>query len=103
MHTVLSRSGVPIRLPSERWEHIVYGHPDLVTEREKVLTTVSEPDSIQEGDGGTLIAVRYFIRTPLTSKYCVVVYRELTTQDSFIITAYSTRRPAAWRRTLWQR
>jgi hypothetical protein len=35
---------------------------------------------------GTLIAVKHYLKTPLTEKYCCVVYRELSEDEGFILT-----------------
>ena len=103
MLIVESRNGVPIRLTDERWSHIERRHPEMVGQRDRVLETVREPDLIQEGDVGDLLAIRHYQETPLTSKNLVVPYRELAKDDGFILTAYFTNRPAPHRRTLWER
>ena len=71
--------------------------------RESVLETVNDPEVIQMGDFGELLAVRYYGKTPLTSKYLVAAYRESGTDDGFILTAYLARRPSARRNTIWKR
>ena len=70
--------------------------------QERVLETVSQPEMIQEGDYGELLAIRFYSETPLTSKYMVVAYREIRPNDGFTLTAYlasrlSARRVAVWR------
>ena len=63
-----------------------------------VLDAVEDPDLILPGYRGTLIAVRELARR----RYIAVVYRELSKNDGFVITAYITskviKRPAIWRR-----
>ena len=103
MEIVLSRTDVPIRLTSERWQHIVVGHPEMSTIRGWVLETVAEPDMVQEGDFGALLAIRHYPKTPLTSKHLVVAYRVVSPVDGFVITAYLTGLPAKMRRILWKR
>lgn len=98
-----SRNGVAVRLTEERWQHIVGRHPELRQERERVLETVAEPDMIQEGDFGELLAVRWYRETMLTSKYMVVAYREVGPEDGFVLTAYLARQPSGSRVTLWKR
>jgi hypothetical protein len=80
--------GVPIRLTSERWLHIVEHHDDLAGHYHDVLATVSAPDAVYEGDGGELLAVS----TRFGQRYLVVVYRELSRSDGFVITAFFTTR-----------
>jgi hypothetical protein len=88
MLIVYSRNAVPVRLTAERWQHIMYCHPEMVEQRERVLETLAEPEIIQQGDYGELLVIRSYPETPLTSKYLVVVYREVDQKDGFILTAY---------------
>lgn len=103
MSVVAARSGAPIRLPDERWRHIVAGHPEFAEERDRLAETLADSDLIQDGDSGELLAVRFYERTPLTRKHLVVAYRELDRADGFVLTAYFTRRPTARRMILWKR
>lgn len=80
----------------------MHRHPEMAEQREQVLETVTEPDLIQQGDYGELLAIRFYSQTPLTSKYLVVVYREVNHNDGFILTAYLTSRPSGKRITLWK-
>jgi len=75
----------------------------MSSEREKVLETLQEPDMVQQDDFGELIAVRHYPKTPLTSKFLIVAYREVSVDDGFVLTAYLTNRPSARRVTLWKR
>ena len=71
-------------------------------QEQKILETVSEPDLIQEGDAGTKMALKYYPLSPLTEKFCAVVYREIPGVDGFVLTAYFCSRYAAGRRVLWK-
>ncbi len=71
--------------------------------RAEVLETIAEPDVIQQGDFGVLLAARLYPRTALTSKYVIVAYRERGETDGFVLTAYLTSRPTSRRRILWKR
>lgn len=103
MLIVRSHSGVPVRLTEERWRHIVDQHPEMNDQREKVLETLVGPDMIQEGGFGELLAIRVYNETPLGRKNVVVAYREMSSEDGFILTSYLTRRPSSRRETLWKR
>ena len=70
--------------------------------QEQALETLSKPEMIQQGDYGELLAIRFYSRTPLTHKYLVVVYHEVSTNDGFILTAYLTNQSSARRITLWK-
>ena len=58
---------------------------------------------IQKGDFGELLAIRFYPETPLTSKFLVVAYQEVSAEDGFILTAYLTSRPSLRREILWKR
>lgn len=103
MLIVHSRNGVPIRFTEERWQHIVDGHPEMHGQRERVLETLAEPDMIQEGDFGESLAIRRYTETPMGEKHMVVAYRETSTEDGFVLTAYLARRPSSRRETVWRR
>ncbi len=98
MDVVYSVDGVPIRLTSERWFHIVENHDDLAGHYDDVLDVVENPDMILHGRRGSLIAVRGVGK----SWYLAVIYRQLSDRDGFVITAYFTskvnRRKAIWKR-----
>ncbi|MCR4405184.1 MAG: hypothetical protein NUW06_07945 [Candidatus Acetothermia bacterium] len=90
-------------MTEERWGYICRRHPEMQDQKDKVLETINDPDYIQEGDQGTKMAIRSYEKTPLGSKYLIVVYREIGRSNGFIITSYFTRQPAAWREVLWRR
>src|SRR5689334_5369358 len=81
MLIVYSRNRIPIRLTEERWRHIVNRHVEMIGQRERVLEAVAEPEMIQQGDFGELLAVRFYTQTPLTSTFIVVAYREVNLQE----------------------
>lgn len=93
--------GVTIRLTEERWKHVVERHPEMAALRLEALAALSAPDFIQQGDRGELLAIKFLAKTPLESKYLVVVYREISSHDGFILTCYLTREPSARRITIW--
>lgn len=103
MELVRSHGGVPIRLTDERWKHIAGNHPEVSLMRQEILETLAEPDLIQEGDSGELVAIRSYDHTPLTSKFLVVPYREVSEEDGFVLTAYLTSRPSSSRSVVWKR
>jgi len=78
MLIVYSRNGVPIRLTEERWQHVVCRHPEMNNQSKQVLETLAEPDMIQQGDFGELLAIRFYPETLLTRKFLVVVYKEVS-------------------------
>ena len=103
MLVVQSRNGVTIRLTDERWHHILERHPELAGRREDVLETLARPDMIQQGDRGELLAIRTFGGAQAAAASLVVVYREISLDDGFVVTAFTSRRPSRRRVTLWKR
>lgn len=102
MIIVNSVNNIPIRLSQERWNHIVHRHPEMENQKDQLLETLKKPDKIQEGDFETLLAIRFFDNTPLTSKFLVVVYKEIKERDGFVLTAYYTTRPSERRKVIWR-
>jgi hypothetical protein len=80
--------------------HIVEIHPELTEYRERVLETVAQPDIIQEGDRGELLAICTFAPRVFLSQNLIVPFRE-EPQGRWIITAYPARRLSVRRRILW--
>jgi hypothetical protein len=102
MLIVRSRNGVLVRFTEERWQHIVHRHPEMDGQRARVLA-LAGPDLVQKGDFGALFAVKFYPGTPMSEKFLVVAYREMSAEDGFILTAYLTSRPAARREIVWRR
>jgi hypothetical protein len=87
-----SRNGVWTRLTYERWGHITESHDYMSGLHEWVLETISDPDAIAPGWKGTLVAIKRYPKTPITDKDMIVVYREVSQRDGFIVTALMTSR-----------
>jgi hypothetical protein len=103
MLIIKTKNNVLIRLTKERWRHITARHPEIDGQKEDIIKTISEPDMILEGDLGELIAVRHYEKTPLTTKYLMVVYKETSGTDGFVVTAYYTAKPSERRKVIWKR
>jgi hypothetical protein len=98
-----SRNGVPLTLTRSRWAHIVERHPELRLQRSRVIETIAEPDVVQQGDYGALLAARYYNQPGAVNLFVVVVYREVDETRGFVITAYVARRLSGQREVLWSR
>jgi hypothetical protein len=98
MDIAISVEGVPIRLTTERWFHIVENHDDMAGYYDDVLGVVENPDIIMRGYRSSLIAVKNYGH----QRYLQVTYRQISRNDGFIITAYFSkkidRRKAIWRK-----
>jgi len=75
---------VPIRLTYERWYHIIENHDDMASYFHDVLDTIEKPTFVVRGNKAALKAVRNFGK----NNWLVVVYRESSETDGFVITAY---------------
>ena len=88
MDVARSRNNVPVRLTEERWIHITEEHSEMAGYYFEVLETVENPQEIYEGRAGELIAVREIEG----DRYIVAIYREMSPEDGFMITAFLTSR-----------
>ncbi len=98
MTTTTSKNGVVIRLPDERWTHIIEEHGELADLKSAGLDTIADPERILVGNSGEHLALRAIE----SGKRLIVIYRELES-DGFIITAFLTRR-TGWiekKRQIW--
>ncbi len=86
MEIAISINKIPIRITKERWQHITLGHPEIAGFYYDILDTIETPDSIYEGKFGEIIATKHFMK--LNNKFVVVIYKEISEQDGFVITAY---------------
>jgi hypothetical protein len=79
-----SVNGVPIRLTYERWCHIVENHDELASHFYEVLEVVERPDFVTRRNKGSLKAARRMGKR----NWLIVICRELSKHDGFVITAY---------------
>jgi len=71
--------------------------------RHLISETISEPDYILKGEKDELIALKYYSKTVITSKHCVVIYREVN-GEGFVITAFLTSKPEKIKgEIIWQK
>lgn len=74
----------------------------MENQQDKVLETLNSPGLVQQGDLDTLLAAKYYPKTPLTKKFLVVIYKEINEKDGFILTAYFTRELSKKRELIWK-
>ncbi|MEO9004553.1 MAG: hypothetical protein ABI288_07440 [Ginsengibacter sp.] len=85
-----SKNNIPIRLNDERWYHITTGHPEMADSYYDILETIEDPFIIYKGNFDEKIAVSNILS--YIEKFIVVVYKEINTDDGFVITAYFSDR-----------
>ncbi len=86
MDIAFSIHNVPIRLTAERWHHISVGHPEVAEYYFEILEAIQFPDAVYEGKFEELLAIKAFPK--LNNKFVVVVYKEVSNVDGFVITSY---------------
>ncbi len=84
MEIAHSVNGAPIRLTYERWYHITENHDDLASHFHDVLEAIQKPDFVVRGNKGSLKATRNIGK----KKWLIVIYKEVSKRDGFVITAY---------------
>jgi len=96
MKVILSVNNVPIRLTEERWLHITEEHSELAGYYYDAIETISSPDVIYAGNSGECIA----LKTLSTDKSIVVIYKEVSSEDGFVITAFITSKKNQFERRI---
>jgi len=103
--SVVSKNKKTIRLSAERWFHITESHDYMAGYFHNVLETINDPDYIVAGTEEELVAIKFYKKTHIGSKYLICCYREKD-KEGFVITAFMTskihsllkRRKVLWRR-----
>ena len=85
-----SVSGKNIRLTLKQWSHITESHNNMAGNVDKIMETVNSPDFIVESSYDRLMAVKFYPKTSIGKKHCIVIYKE-TNNKGLIITAYLTK------------
>lgn len=102
MNIAISKNNVPIRLTPERWQHITTGHPEIADYFFEILETIENPMIIYEGNVGGLIAVSFKFEN--TGKFIVVVYKEISLEDGFVITSFLSNKEQKFekKKVVWE-
>ena len=75
-------------------------HDDIAGRFSEILNTVEYPDYVIKGYENALVALKELE----SRKYFAIVYKELSNEDGFIITAYITSKIKIEKQViLWQR
>lgn len=101
MDIAVSKNGVPIRLTSERWQHITIGHPEIADYYYEILEVIENPDTIYGGNNDANIAIKKLQEK--LDKFVVVVYKEVSAKDGFVITAHFSNKQQEFqkKKILW--
>jgi hypothetical protein len=99
---VESYDGKRVRLTHVQWLHIVFFHPEVESELDKLERTLKKPEIVVEGaTSDTKVCYRVFRVTPVSRKYLAVVVKVLD-GEGFIMTSYYTERIRRGR-VLWKK
>jgi hypothetical protein len=83
-----SKIGKRIRLTEVQWAHMSSKHPELVSQVDRMVTTLEEPDSIYHSPGEDCFHyAKLFKQTPVSEKYLLLIVKHLN-NEGFIITAF---------------
>jgi len=87
-----SYDGKRVRFTRVQWLHIVFFHPEVESEQDKIKQTLKEPEIVVEGaTSDTKVCYKMFGVTPVSRKYLAVVVKVLNA-EGFIMTSYFTGR-----------
>ena len=94
-----------IELTEDRWEHIIYFHPEMGFEMNFLKETLKDPDLIKAGNKDEILSIKKFGEIPVTyDKFCAVVYKKFHEEKSgFIKTSYFSGRISKNRKILWEK
>ena len=89
---VIDKTRRKIRLTSWNWEHIVRRHPDISSEKEKIVETLENPDKIVNSikDENARFYYKYYKHRNSVNKFMTVLVKYLN-NHGFVITAYFVR------------
>ena len=85
---IISKIEKKIRLTEMQWAHIVYKHPEMENQLEKMILTLIIPDLVYYSPREENYQYyKYFDETPITKKYLLVIVKHLN-DEGFIITSF---------------
>ena len=86
--------GRQVRLPDERWQHILSGHDEMTTMLPELQETLEQPERLRIPGDETETERRYykwFENTIVGDKWMRVAVKYLT-NDAYVLTAFMTKR-----------
>ena len=87
--------GHPIRLPGERWGHIIHDRPYMVDMQPELSETLKDPEIIRKSTNDTdtvRLYYKWFDDTVVGNKWVCVVAKFSDAGDAFVLTAYPSDR-----------
>ncbi|MDO8508701.1 MAG: hypothetical protein Q7S27_03380 [Nanoarchaeota archaeon] len=86
---VIDKTGRKLRMTNWNWEHIIRRHPEISSEKEKIIETLENPDKIIGSlkDDKVRFYYKYYKHRPSKNKFMMVLGRYLN-GEGFIISAH---------------
>ncbi len=87
---VVDKTGRKIRMTQKQWSHIARKHPQISSEKEKIIETLKNPDKIinpGQLDPNKRFYYKYYKNRPSSNKFVRVIVKYLN-DEGFIITAH---------------
>jgi len=91
-----------INFGSKSLQHISLGHPEMAAFFDEILEAVENPEFVYLGSNEEYLAVRNLHNE--TTKFIVVIYKEIDKLDGFIITSFITNKKPyfAKKKKIWK-
>jgi len=89
---VIDKSGRKLRMTGWNWEHIIRRHPNISTEKEKIIETLKNPDKITISlkDEKARFYYKYYKNRKSINKFLMVLVKYLN-GEGFVISAHFVR------------
>ena len=89
---VKDKTGRRLRMTGWNWEHIIKRHPDISTEKEKIIETLENPDKIMPSlkDEKARFYYKYYKHMASINKFLMVLVKYLN-GEGFVISAHFMR------------
>ncbi|MBI5803064.1 hypothetical protein HY448_00030 [Candidatus Pacearchaeota archaeon] len=86
---IKDKTGRKIRLTKRQWEHIIARHPQISSEKEKIIETLENPDKMvdpAQPDSNKRFYYKHYKNRPSPNKFVRVIVKYLN-GDGFVLTA----------------
>ncbi len=89
---VVDKTGRNLRMTDYNWQHIVRRHPEIASQKEKIIETLEKPDKItySPDDEETKYYYKYYKNLPSPWIFVRVIAKYLN-GDGFIISSHFVR------------
>lgn len=91
--SIKDKTGRELRMTDWNWQHIVKRHPEMTSEKEKIIETLEKPDKIiiSLKDEHARYYYKYYKHLRAPEKFLMILVKYLN-GEGFIISAHFTRK-----------